>query len=161
MSRSVEIVVALVVLLAAGCSMDTTASPTPAGSRQPVAVCGLVADVEAALGRAPIASPNTYTVGENDRCMWVVGRDPTRYIGLTVGPKANHEVTIAAFGPGEAVAGLGDGAVWWGNARTLSVVAGEVAFQVDLQLDDAEATLEVATGVAEQVVDALGAGPST
>jgi hypothetical protein len=159
MSRSVGLVVALVVLVATGCSPDTTASPTPAGSRQPVAVCGLVADVEAALGRAPIESPSTYTVGENDRCMWVVGRDPSRYIGLTVGPKGNHETTIAALGPGEAVAGLGDGAVWWGNARTLSVVDGEAAFQVDLQLDDAEATREVATGVAQQVVDALGAPP--
>jgi len=161
MSRSVRIVVAFAVLLAAGCSPDTTASPNPTGGRQPVAVCGLVADIEAAVGRPPIASPNTYTVGENDRCMWVVERDPSRYVGLTVGPKANHETTIAAFGPGEAVAGLGDGAVWWATARTLSVVAGEVAFQVDLQLDDAEATPELATEVARQVVTALGAGPAT
>ena len=161
MSRPVGIVVGLAIVLVVGCSPDSTASPTPAASRQPVTVCGLVADIEATLGRPPIESPSTYTVGENDRCMFIVGRDPSRYIGLTVGPKANHETTIAALGPGEAVAGLGDGAMWWGNARTLSVVDGEVAFQVDLQLDDAEATREVATGVAQQVVDALGAPPSS
>jgi hypothetical protein len=161
MRRPVVILCAVAVLFAAGCSPDTTASPNPTGSRQPVAVCGLVADMEAVLGRAPIASPNTYTVGENDRCMWVMGRDPSRYIGVTLGPKANHETSIAAFGLGEAVAGLGDGAMWWSRARTLSVVDGEVAFQVDLQLDDAEATREVATAVARQVVDALRAGPPT
>jgi hypothetical protein len=125
-----------------------------------VAVCGLVPDIEAALGRAPIASPNTYTVGVNDRCMWIVGRDPSRYVGLTLGPKANHDATVAALGPGEAVADLGDHAAWWANARTLSVVVGEVAFQVDLQVDEADATRELASGVARQVVEGLRAGPS-
>ena len=60
----------------------------------------------------PIASPNAYAVGATERCMWVVARDPTRYVGLSVGPAANHGATIDAFGDGEAVEGLGHDARW-------------------------------------------------
>jgi hypothetical protein len=72
-----------------------------------------------------------------------------------VGPAANHATTIDALGDGEAVVGLGDDARWWSSARTLSVAVGDRSFQVDLQLDDPEATKEVATALANQAIAAM------
>lgn len=148
----------VVVAAAAGLALTTGAlgpSSSPNVSHLPVAVCDLLADPEGAFGRAPIASPSTYTVGVNDRCQWVLQRDPTRYVGVTVGPASNHEATIAALGPGEPVE-LGDAARWWAGNATLSVVTGDRNFQVDLRLNDDEITLELATAVARQVLAALG-----
>ena len=119
--------------------------------------CALVADVASAIGRAAIASPNAYAVGATERCMWVIARDPSRYVGLSVGPAANHASTIDAFGEGNAVAALGDDARWWPAARTLSVAIGDRSIQVDLQLDAAEATRERAAALARQALEALGA----
>ena len=144
----------------AACSPSSSPSPSPvpspAGSHEPVAVCSLLTDPAAAFGRAPIASPSTFTVGVNDRCLWVLERDPTRHVGVTLGPAANHQATIGAFGPGEPVAGLGDAALWWAGNATLSVVTGDRNVQVDLNLDEAGATLEMATAVVQQVLAALG-----
>jgi hypothetical protein len=117
--------------------------------------CGLIPDVAGAVGRAPIASPNTYAVGPTQRCMWIVARDPSRYVGVSLGPAANHGATIDALGDGETVEGLGDDARWWAAARTLSVVVGDQSLQVDLQLDDADATKEVATALAVQALATL------
>jgi hypothetical protein len=149
----------------AGCA--PTASPTPAasaapspeGSRVRVAVCDLLTDPAAAFGRAPISSPSTFSVGPNDRCQWILERDPTRYVGLTLGPASNHQATIDAFGPGEAVPGLGDAALWWAGTKTLSVVTGTRNFQVDLRLDEADATRELALAVAAQVLQSMSIGP--
>ena len=89
--------------------------------------------------------------------MWVIARDPSRYIGLSVGPAANHAATIAAFGAGEAVAGLGDDGRWWPAARTLSVALGDRSIQVDLQLDGASATRDRAEAIARQAIEAMAA----
>jgi len=153
--------VALVALVAVACGSPTPpspASPDPAASAAPLAACGLVADVAGAVGQEPLASPDGYRMGGNDRCLWVFGRDPSRFIGLTVGPTANHTTTVEALGPGEAIEGLGDDAVWWPNARTLSVSTGERSFQVDLQLDAPEVTRELAVRIALQVLAALARG---
>lgn len=90
--------------------------------------------------------------------MWVVARDPSRYVGLSVGPAANHAATIDALGDGESVDGIGDDARWWQTARTLSVAVGDRSFQVDLQLNDGEATRELAVALARQALEALGGG---
>lgn len=145
--------------LVAACGATTPSlSPTdPASVGLPDGgPCSLVTNVAAAVGRPPIASPNAYAVGATERCMWVVARDPSRYVGVSLGPAANHASTIDALGEGGAVAGLGDDARWWPAARTLSVALGDRSLQVDLQLDDAEATREVAEAVARQALEALG-----
>jgi hypothetical protein len=135
-----------------------SAIASPVASHEVFAVCSLLPDPVAAFGRAPIASPNTFTVGANDRCLWVLERDPTRYVGVTLGPAANHDATIAAFGPGEPVAGLGDAALWWEGNKTLSVVAGDRNIQVDLNLRPADATRQLAEAVASQALGTLAAG---
>jgi hypothetical protein len=122
------------------------------------AACDLVPDVGSAIGREPIASPNGYSIDGNERCLWVVSRDPSRYVGLTMGPSANHAATIDALGEGERIDDLGDDGRWWPTSRVLSVAVGDRSFQVDLQLDPAEATKELAVTLARQVVASL-AGP--
>lgn len=150
----------------AACAPSTSPSPasaslapSPEGSRVRVAVCELLTDPTAAFGRAPISSPSTFSVGPNDRCQWVLERDPTRYVGLTLGPASNHQATIDAFGPGEAVPGIGEAALWWAGTKTLSVVVGTRNFQIDLRLDEADATRELALAVAAQVLQAMSIGP--
>ena len=143
------------------CGAPTPSSPAtsaPAGSPAPVAACGLVPEMAGAVGTEPLASPDGYRIGGNDRCLWVFGRDPSRFIGLTVGPTANHTTTVDALGNGETVEGLGDEAVWWPNARTLSVSTGDRSFQVDLQLDAPEVTRDLAVRIALQVLAALARG---
>ena len=144
-------------------SSDASAVPSSgsAVALPPGGPCGLIADVAAAVGRAPIASPNPRAVGATQRCLWVVARDPSRFVGLNVGPAANHAATIDALGDGEAVEGLGDDARWWAAARTLSVAIGDRSIQLDLQLDDAEATRDVAEALARQALEGLGAGRRT
>ena len=110
----------------------------------------------AIVGREPIASPNGFSTPTGDRCQWVLGRDPSRYVGLTLGPARNHGSTIDAFGAGEPVEGLGDDARWWAANRTLSVVTGERSFQVDLQLDAGDVTPALAEAIATEVLSGLG-----
>jgi hypothetical protein len=146
----------------AGCSGGPSPSPSASSSPSPTqrgvaAACALVTDVVGAVGREPIASPNGYSADGSDRCMWILGRDPSRYLGLTIGPSANHAATIDAFGAGQAVPDLGDDARWWEANRTLSVVFGDGSFQIDLHLDPTEATRARAEAIARQIVSALGA----
>lgn len=154
---------AFVALLAVACGSPPPPSPSPAspaltGSTRPVDACQLVPDVVAVVGREPVAAPDGYRIGTNDRCLWVFAQDPSRFIGLTVGPKGNHATTMEALGQGESVDGLGDAAAWWPNARTLSVSTGDRSFQLDLQLDEPEATRELAVAIATKVLAALAAG---
>jgi hypothetical protein len=147
-------------VLAAACAALSTSpasstGPSPGASAASL-VCALVPDMAGVVGREPIAAPDGYSVGGNDRCMWVLSRDPSRYVGLTIGPATNHARTIDALGPGDDVAGLGDGARWWATRRTLSVAAGDRSFQVDLQLDPGEVTQELAVAIARQVLASLG-----
>ena len=149
-------------LLAVACATTTPSPPpsaTPSAGPSAGGPCALVPDIASAVGRPPIASPNTYAVGGTERCMWVVARDPSRYVGLSVGPAANHAATIDAFGEGEVVDGMGDDARWWPAGRTLSVAVGDRSLQVDLRLDDAEATRELAVAVAQQALETLGLAP--
>ena len=159
--------VAATVLLALAIIGCGATQPSPSGSPSqppPVAslaaggTCGLLPEFAAAVGRGPIASPDAYAVGPTERCLWVVALDPSRSIGLSVGPATNHGATIDALGIGESVQGLGDDARWWPSARTLSVAFGDRSIQLDLQLDAAEATRAVAIELARQALEGLGAG---
>ena len=163
------------VLLAAGAALVLSAcssAPAPSSTGRPsanassgvsasargvAAACALVPDMASILGREPIAPPDGYSIGGNDRCMWVIGRDPSRFVGLTIGPSANHASTIDALGQGVSIASLGDDARWWSGTRTLSVAVGDGSFQIDLQLDAADATRATAEAIAREVVKALGA----
>ena len=154
------VLVAGMAVVAVSCGVSSTSSgppPTPSpGASAASLVCALVPDMAGVVGREPIAPPDGYSVGGNDRCMWVLGRDPSRYVGVTMGPAANHATTIDALGPGEEVTGLGDGARWWATSRTLSVAVGDRSFQVDLQLDPGDVTQELAVAIARQVLAGLG-----
>lgn len=134
-----------------------SAEPAPSTAPpKPVAdVCALAPDMAGIIGREPVAPPSSYTVGPAERCLWVYGRDPSRFVGVTVGGAATHEVTVATLGAGQAVEGVGDEASWWPNNRTLSVRAGARAFQVDLQLERGEVRPEVAVSIAEQILRRL------
>ena len=149
-------------LFVAGCGATppspTASAGTFAASFPAADPCTLIADVAGAVGREPIASPTAYEVGGTRRCTWVVARDPSRYVGLSVGPAANHAATIDAFGIGETVTDLGDDARWWPEARTLSVALGDRSFQLDLQLDAADVSRDAAAELARQVLEAMVAG---
>ncbi len=148
-------------LVTAGCGQPAPSAlpaPSAAASLAPVAACNLVPAIGEAVGREPIASPNGYRVGGNDRCLWVISRDPSRFVGLTVGPLSNHATTVDALGPGESVEGLGDEAIWWASSRTISVAAGDRSFQVDLQLDEPDVTRELAIAIGRQVLAAIAGG---
>ena len=145
-------------LAMAGCAPTPSPPPTsppPGATSGPLAACALVPGLGTLVGREPIASPNGFSTPTGDRCQWVLARDPSRYVGLTLGPARNHGATIDAFGPGETVEALGDDARWWAANRTLSVVTGERSFQVDLQLDAAEVTLPLAEAIAAAVLSEL------
>jgi hypothetical protein len=134
----------------------------PPGSPSPsvasVSACSLVPEMDEAVGRTAVTPPSGFEVAGRNRCTWVYANDPARYVGITTGPRTNHDDAIGAFGPGEAVPGLGDDARWWPNTRTMSVAVGERSFQVDLQLDAAEATRELAVVIATHAVGRFGPG---
>jgi hypothetical protein len=116
-------------------------------------VCELVTDMDSILGRTAVAPPSSYTVGSSERCLWVYVTDPSRYVALTVGPGSSHAATIESFGESEVVEGLGDEARWWEDNRTLSVVFGDQALQVDLQLDDAPSPMDLAVSIARSALE--------
>jgi hypothetical protein len=156
MQRASRILPALLViaaLVASACGGPGPKPTAPAGLG-PAGVCDLVPDLDGILGRTAVASPSGFTTGGHDRCLWVYQANPSRSVGLTVGPRASHDKTVAAFGDGEAVPGLGEDARWWPGSRTLSVAAGERSFQIDLQLDEPDAA-ELANRVAERVLARL------
>jgi hypothetical protein len=133
------------IALAAGIVACGGPAPTPPPATAPPSiapsagsVCGIVADMDALVGRTAVAAPSSYTVGSSERCLWVYVTDPSRYVGLTLGEPESHAATIQSFGDGKVVDGLGDEARWWDANKTLSVLDGERALQVDLQLDDAD-----------------------
>jgi hypothetical protein len=154
----------LLALVLAGCGATqpspsaSPAQPRSAPSLAAGGACGLLPEFAAVVGREPIASPDGYAVGPTERCLWVVALDPSRSVGLSVGPAANHGATIDALGTGESVEGIGDDARWWAAARTLSVAIGDRSVQLDLELDDASVTRDLAVELARQALDALGAG---
>ena len=150
------------ILLAAGLVACGDPAPTPPPTTAPASiepsaasVCGLVVDMDALVGRTAVAAPSSYAVGSSERCLWVYVTDPSRYVGLTLGEPSSHAATIQSFGDGEVVDGLGDEARWWDANKTLSVLQGERALQVDLQLDDAADPRALAVSIAQAALGQL------
>ena len=144
-------------LLVAGCGQPTN-SPSPSSATAPGAsfeasnACLLVPDMDTVVGKAALVAPAEYQTGPLSRCTWVYGKDPTRSIGVIFGPVVSHTDTIKTFGQGEAIAGLGDDARWWPGNRTLSVAVGPRSFQIDLQLDQADVSKDLAVAIARSAV---------
>jgi hypothetical protein len=128
-----------VICLACG---SNTASPTPMGA------CGLVSNMDALVGKTAIDRPGGYSLNGFDRCTWVYGADPSRYVGVSFGPISGHSGAIDSLGPGEQVSGLGDDARWWAANHLLSVAMGQHSIQVDLQLSEAESNRQLAESIA-------------
>jgi hypothetical protein len=144
---------AAVLLLAACGETPPSAPPSALGV---AGACSLVPDMDALIGLTAVAPPASYTSGSSDRCLWPYGNDPSRYVGVTVGPAALHGATIGVLGEGESVDGVGDGARWYATARTLSVQWGNRTLQVDFELADDAGSRELAVAIAER---ALAGGP--
>jgi hypothetical protein len=144
-------------IVACGGPAPTSPPESAKASIEPSAgsVCSIVADMDALVGRTAVAAPSSYAVGSSERCLWVYVTDPSRYVGLTLGEPASHAATIQSFGDGEAVEGLGDEARWWDANKTLSVLDGERALQVDLQLDDTADPRALAVSIAQAALGQL------
>ena len=141
----------IAVALAGGCSIQS--SPTPAlGS---TAACSLVPDMDQLVGRPQIGSPSGYTIEGKSQCIWTYQADPSRHVSLTVGPAQTHGSSIDAFGTGQSIAGLGDDARWWPQIHGLSVARDDHAFQVNLALDEADASQDLAVSIARSVLEHL------
>lgn len=130
----------------------TAPTPEPTPRLDGAGVCALIPDADSLVGRTTIAAPSGFTIGTVTRCLWVYDADPARNVGLNVGARSTHDDMIEAFGPGEAVPDLGDEAFWWASNRAISVVVGETAYQVDLQLESDEATRDLALALAQSVL---------
>jgi hypothetical protein len=150
-------------LLVLGCGQSVvTNTPTSAASPSSATVpgasleasnaCLLVPDMDTLVGKTALVAPAEYQIGPLSRCTWVYGRDPTRSVGVNFGPVAGHADSITSFGQGEAVPALGDDARWWPGARTLSVSVGPRSFQVNLELDPADVSKELAVSIARSAL---------
>jgi hypothetical protein len=148
-------------LILAGCANSVTPTTPPtrtvSPSDQAIDVCPLVPDMDAIVGRAAAAPPSGFTIGAIDRCIWVYGSDPSRYVGVSVGPVGSHADGIDAFGEGESLESLGDDARWWSATQTLSVAIGDRSFQVDIRLGQAPAPApkDLAVAIAQRVLGRL------
>ncbi len=166
-SRSASLIAAvfLSAALISGCgssvapSASVAASPSAAaaaaaaaGSLQASDACPLVPDMDALVGKTVLVAPTDYRTGPLSRCTWVYGKDPTRNVALNFGPVTGHTDSIANFGPGESVPGLGDDARWWPGTRTLSVAVGPRSFQINLELDQADVSKELAVKIAQSAL---------
>jgi hypothetical protein len=140
----------LIALLLAGCA--TAPSPTPGQSFGSAGVCSLVPEMDTLVGRPAVGPPGGYTIEEIHRCTWTYQTDPSRYVGLTLGPARGHAGSIDAFGDGERVAGLGDDARWWPALGTLSVAVGDQSFQVNLELESDDVSQSLAVGIASSAL---------
>jgi hypothetical protein len=129
------------IVIATGC----TSTPTPT----PAAACGLVTNMDELVGRTAVGEPGAFTLNDVDRCLWTYANNPSRWVTVSVAAKAKHDEAIGAFGNGEAIPGLGEDARWWATNHLLSVATADAVLQVDLQLDDADATKELAVSIAE------------
>ena len=140
---------AALVFLAACGETPPSAPPSALGVAR---VCSLVPDMDALVGLTAVAPPAGYTSGSSDRCLWPYGSDPSRYVGVTVGPAALHGTTIGVLGEGESVSGVGDGARWFAAARTLSVAWGNRTLQVDFELADDAGSRDLAVTIAGRAI---------
>jgi hypothetical protein len=146
--------VVLVVLLVAACG-DPAPSPPASVETAIKLACSLVPDMDTLVGRTAVAAPSSYALGGRERCIWAYASDPSRFVGLTIGDASGHAATIASFGEGETVEGLGEDARWWAANQTLSVVRETQSLQLDLQLDDLSDPRALAVSIAQRALEGL------
>ena len=132
---------AVVAVVAVACA--STATPTQA----PVAVCALVPNMDALVGQTSVGAPGFFTLNGLDRCIWTYATDPARSVGVSVAPARAHQGAIDNFGQGETIGGVGDDARWFEGNRLLSILAGQKAVHVDLQLDEGDSTKDLAVAI--------------
>jgi hypothetical protein len=132
-------------LFVCGCASNT-GTPAPSGA------CALVPNIDTLVGRTAIDRPASYNINDVDHCTWVYEADPSRYVGLSLGAISGHSGAIDSLGPGDAVANLGDDARWWPANHLLSFAVGSRSVQVDLELDEAESTRELAEQIGREAV---------
>lgn len=144
-------------LVLVGCGDAVSPSPSASSTPAPATVdaCGLVPDMDGIIGREALAAPSVVTIGQNARCTWVFGSNPSRDVSLTVGPATNHAATIDAFGGGEPIDGAGDDARWWPGNRVLSVAVGGRSVQVGIQLEPEALSRELAIVIAAEAIRRL------
>jgi hypothetical protein len=137
----------LTVALLAGCR------PTPAPT--PLGVCSLVPNMDQLVGKTSIDRPGGFTLNDVERCLWTYATNPSRSVGVSVAALRGHTGAIEALGDGEIVAGLGDDARWWAGNHLLSLSRGQRSIQVDLELDDADISKELAVSIAQAALQNL------
>ena len=140
---------AVVALMVGAC----TSTPQP--TQTPVVVCALVPNMDELVGKTAVGPPGGFTLNDIDRCIWSYATDPARSIGVSVGPVGGHGGAIDNLGDGEAIPGLGEDARWWAGNRLLSVAVGDRALQVDIQLDEADVSKDLAVSIAESALENL------
>lgn len=145
---------AIVVLVVAACG-DPAPSPPPSVETAIKLACSLVPDMDTLVGRTGVAAPSSYALGGRERCIWAYASDPSRFVGLTVGDASGHAATIASFGEGETIEGLGEDARWWAANQTLSVARDTQSIQLDLQLDDLSDPRALAISIAQRALEGL------
>jgi hypothetical protein len=128
---------------------NSTPTPTPVG------VCALVPDMDALVGKTSLGPPGAFTLNDFDRCLWTYASTPARSVGVSVGAIRGHKGAIDNLGDGEQLTGIGDDARWWAGTHLLSVAVGQRTLQVDLQLDDADVSRDLAVSIAQAALQNL------
>jgi hypothetical protein len=148
---------ALIGALLAACTSTSTPLPTalPTPPATQIGVCALVPNMDALVGKTAVDRPGSFTLNDVDRCIWTYATDPARSVGVSVGALRGHTSAISSLGGGETVAGLGDDARWWAGNHLLSVSRGQRSMQVDLQLEDASVSRELAVAIAQAALQNL------
>jgi len=99
------------------------------------------------VGKTAVGPPAGFTLNDVDRCIWTYGLNPSRYLTLSVTAAAAHSEAIQIFGEGEVVPNLGQDARWWPANESLSVLAGPINVQVDFEMDEADASRDLAVRI--------------
>ena len=149
LARAGLLVALIVVVASASC---TSTSPTPA----PVDTCALVPNMDELVGHAAVDRPGAFTLNGVERCIWTYATTPARSVGISVANILAHGSAIETLGDGEPVPDLGNDARWWPGNHMLSIALGERSLQVDLQLDAAESTRDLAVQIARAAIERLG-----
>jgi hypothetical protein len=145
----IKVALFLALLLLGACNATVAPSPSPLGA------CALVPNMDALVGKTALGAPGGFTLNDVNRCIWTYAVDPSRWVTVSVASKTAYDDAIDAFGDGEQVAGLGADALWWAANDVLSVDTGDAALQVDLELDEEDASRDLAVNIARAALDNL------
>jgi len=140
-----------IVLVAAVCLATACSSTAPMPAPTFLGVCALVPNMDELVGKSAVADPGGFSLNDVDQCIWTYALNPSRSVNLSVASAAAHAAAISELGDGEQLSGVGDNARWWVGNHLLSVVAGDQAVQVSVNLDEAE-TKDLAVRIAQAAI---------